>query len=88
MTQGAEEALEIKKPIIGLTGIPDDLVQVEIYCNNHDVIQSTKDSFKSVRINQILNRHEVKYLHSNILTDRQLDVFMKGTVSKVGICCT
>ena len=77
MTQGAEEALEIKKPIIGLTGIPDDLVQVEIYCNNHDVIQSTKDSFKTVRvytnigrINQIVDRHEVKYLHSNILTDR------------------
>ena len=40
LTQAAEEALAIKRQVIGLTGIPDDLIEIELYCDNHDVIQS------------------------------------------------
>ena len=40
LTQAAEEALAIKRQVIGLTGIPDDLIEIELYCDNHDVISS------------------------------------------------
>ena len=98
LTQAAEEALAVKRQIRALTEIPEDLIEVEVYCDNHDVvssIQSTKDTCKSVRVRgdigrmkQIVDRHEIRSLHW-IPTDRQLaDVFTKGTVSKVDICRT
>ena len=98
LTQAAEEAIAIKRQVIALTGIPDGLIEIEIFCDNHDVVSSvhsTKDTCKSVRVRadigrmkQIVDKKEIGYL-SWIPTEKQLaDVFTKGTTSRTAICNT
>ena len=98
LTQASEEAIAIKRQVIALTDIPSDLILIEVFCDNHDVVSSvhsTKDACKSTRVRadvgrmkQIVDRKEIEVLHW-IPTEKQLaDVFTKGTVSKVAICST
>ena len=98
LTQATEEAIAIKRQVMALTEIPSELIQIEVFCDNHDVVSSvhsTKDTCKSTRVRadvgrmkQIVDKKEVEALNW-IPTEKQLaDVFTKGTVSKVAICST
>ena len=98
LTQATEEAIAIKRQVMALTDIPSDFIQIEVFCDNHDVVSSvhsTKDTCRSTRVRadvgrmkQIVDKKEIGALHW-IPTEKQLaDVFTKGTVSKVAICST
>ena len=53
LTEAAEEGLSIKRQLVAITSIPADLIEVEAFCDNHDVVSSvfsTKDTCKSVRV--------------------------------------
>ena len=38
LTEAAEEGLSIKRQLVAITSIPADLIEVEAFCDNHDVV--------------------------------------------------
>ena len=88
-----EIAINFKTTLQEITNIPDKLLGIQIFCDNHHVVSSiftTKDTCKSPmvirdigRMKQIVDRGDITSL-SWIPTDQNLaDCFTKGTASKI-----
>ena len=98
LTNATEEAIQLKMEIINLVGCNPELVEIQVFCDCHDVIASifsTKDICKSVRVRsdigrmkQILERKEIEVL-AWIPTEKQLaDAMTKASAVKTPLSYT
>ena len=98
LTTATEEAIQLKKELIDLMGCSPESIEIEVFCDCNDVIESifsTKDVCKSVRVRsdvgrmkQILEKEEITSL-SWIPSGKQLaDALTKATASKLPLTYT
>ena len=98
LTVATEEAIQLKKEIINLIGCSPDSIQIEVFCDCHDVIASvfsTKDICKSVRVRsdigrmkQVIEKGEISVL-AWIPNEKQLaDSLTKASASKIALVST
>ena len=98
LTSAIEEVIQLKKELMNLVGCPPEMIEIQVFCDCHDVIASifsTKDACKSVRVRsdvgrmkQILEKKEITSL-SWIPSEQQLaDALTKATASRIPLTHT
>ena len=98
LTAATEEAIQLKKEFINLIGCTPDMIDIQLYCDCHDVVASifsTKDICKSVRVRsdigrmkQIMYREEITSL-AWVPSELQLaNALTKSSASKVALVST
>ena len=92
LKHATEVAINLKDTIHDITNIPQKLIDIQVFCDNHHVVSSifsTKDTCKSPlvikdigRMKQIVDRSDIISLSWIPTTQQIADAFTKGTASK------